>query len=369
MPPAGVSYEQGESQPIAVHAPAPYAPVNAAPVPDREPENLRQAAHLRKLADGMQKQIDTKLDPAIAHQNVTARRARIADGMRAEGEALEVIQRKLRGLADMWESGTIPEVLKGVASRTLVESLLRFGNLPSATGWAAEDRKRLANAGIRSESAFHSTKSALQAIGRVAPDPAKEQAKRIQTLERELIGLEIAGYFPTPRTVVEKMLDHADIRPGMSVLEPSAGKGNIADLIRSHCPGASLDVVECVPRLRAILEAKGYTLSGWDFMEHTGGYDRIIMNPPFENGQDIEHVRHACALLKPGGRLVSIMSSGPFFRGDKKAAAFRDWLDELNGTADSLPDGAFLSSERSTGVSTRLVVIDKPVVSAAARVH
>jgi hypothetical protein len=51
------------------------------------------------------------------------------------------------------------------------------------------------------------------------------------------------------------------------------------------------------------------------------------MNPPFEKGQDIEHVRHAYDQLKPGGRVVAIMSEGPFFRSDKKATEFRDWLE------------------------------------------
>jgi 16S rRNA G1207 methylase RsmC len=60
----------------------------------------------------------------------------------------------------------------------------------------------------------------------------------------------------------------------------------------------------------------------------TGAYDRIVMNPPFENGQDIAHVEHAYELLSPGGRLVTVMSEGPFFRQDKNAASFRNWLEE-----------------------------------------
>ena len=67
------------------------------------------------------------------------------------------------------------------------------------------------------------------------------------------------------------------------------------------------------------LEAKGYNLAGEsNFLDHEGEYDRIVMNPPFEAGQDIDHVRHAFQFLKDGGRLVSIMSPSPFFREDKK---------------------------------------------------
>ena len=84
------------------------------------------------------------------------------------------------------------------------------------------------------------------------------------------------------------------------------------------------------------------------------------MNPPFENGQDMDHVQHAFRLLKEGGRVVAIMSEGPFFRSDTKADSFRKWLAEVEGQSEKLPEGSFKDSFRSTGVNTRLVVIDKP---------
>ncbi len=71
------------------------------------------------------------------------------------------------------------------------------------------------------------------------------------------------------------------------------------------------------------------------------------MNPPFENGQEIDHVRHAFSLLAPGGRLVSVMSEGPFFRSDSKAIAFRAWLDEVGAETESLPENAFVEVKRS----------------------
>jgi hypothetical protein len=44
-----------------------------------------------------------------------------------------------------------------------------------------------------------------------------------------------------------------------------------------------------------------------DFMEMpaAGEFDRVLMNPPFEKQQDIDHVRRAFDHLKPGGRLSS----------------------------------------------------------------
>lgn len=186
--------------------------------------------------------------------------------------------------------------------------------------------------------------------------------RKIKEMELQLVGRNIPGYFPTPKSVVEKMLEKADIKPGMKVLEPSAGKGNIADAIKEKHSDAVLEVVEYQQVLRDILEAKGHKLVGVDFLKYNGGqYDRILMNPPFEHGQDIDHVRHAYELLKPGGRLVAIMCEGSFNRSDRKATEFREWLASVGGWSEKLPDGAFKDSERPTGVATRLVVIDKPL--------
>lgn len=184
-----------------------------------------------------------------------------------------------------------------------------------------------------------------------------KEADPIKEAERKLIGAKIPGYFPTPKTIVQKMIEAAEIEQGQKVLEPSAGKGNIADLLKDS--GTSPEVIEVNTTLRDLLKAKGHNVVGTDFLQHTGEYDRIVMNPPFEQGQDIDHVRHAYDLLKPGGRLVAIMSEGPFFRQSKKDTSFREWLDEVGGTSEKLPEGSFKSSERSTSVATRMVIIEK----------
>lgn len=193
---------------------------------------------------------------------------------------------------------------------------------------------------------------------------AAQKADPIKVKERALIGKPIPGFFPTPRPVIDRMLEAADIRPGMSVLEPSAGKGDIADAVRETSPEASLTAVEPVGELRDILQAKGHQVTDSDFLAHAGQYDRIVMNPPFENGQDADHVRHAYDQLKPGGKLVAVMSEGPFFRQDRKASEFRDWLSSVGGESEQM-ESAFAGRDafRQTGVNTRMVVIEKPAFS------
>ncbi len=189
-----------------------------------------------------------------------------------------------------------------------------------------------------------------------------DTALKIKEKERELIGNKIPGYFDTRGEALNKVIDLADVKEGMDVLEPSAGKGNIADKLLSD-KGVKPDVIEMNSTLQDLLKLKEHNIVGTDFLDYSDKkYDRIVMNPPFENLQDIDHVRHAYDLLKPGGKFVSIMSESPFFRSDKKATEFRDWLDGKNGYDEKLPENSFMGpgGTRNTGVSARVVVIDKP---------
>lgn len=224
------------------------------------------------------------------------------------------------------------------------------------------DQKKAYALGLTTDKAYKQALGDLLTLtqGKTEKSPEQKRQDSIAAMEREMVGRKIDGYFPTPRATVDKLLEAAEIEPGMSVLEPSAGKGNIADVIKETAPEADLETVEYQSSLSRILEAKGHKVVGNDFLKHQGQYDRIVMNPPFEQYQDVEHVKHAYDLLKPGGRLVAVMSEGPFFRSDKKGQAFRDWLEEVGGTSEKLPEGSFKSSERPTGVATRMVVIDKP---------
>jgi hypothetical protein len=220
---------------------------------------------------------------------------------------------------------------------------------------ALAERKRLAGMGILSDEDLRETLAELLDLRseRAGLDP-------VWKAEKALIGTKIPGYFPTPKAIVDDMVARAGIKPGMAVLEPSAGKGDIADGIRRA--GVEPSVIEINHTLRGILEMKGHRIVGDDFLEHAPGevYDAIVMNPPFEGGQDAKHIRHAYSLLKPGGRLVSVMSPGPWFRTDRASEEWREWAEEVGGKMEKLPDGSFLTSDRSTGVSTRLFVATKP---------
>ena len=182
---------------------------------------------------------------------------------------------------------------------------------------------------------------------------------RIKEAELQLVGQKFPGFFPTPEKVVNQLLEHAGVESGMSVLEPSAGKGDIADRIKAATPDAAITTIEIQKTLRNFLETKGYQPET-DFMEHTGEYDRVVMNPPFEDGQDMDHVRHAFDQLKPGGRLVAVMAATSGDRQRAKDQDFKQFVEDNDGWFESVEADAFKSSFRPTGVNTKILVLDKP---------
>jgi protein-L-isoaspartate O-methyltransferase len=169
-----------------------------------------------------------------------------------------------------------------------------------------------------------------------------------------LTNLEIAGYYPTPPELVARLIDAADIDAGDAVLEPSAGSGTLADA--ASAAGGEVDAIEINSQLRDYLRSLGYPIVATNILDFAPGaiYDVVVMNPPFERGQDIDHVRHAARLVKPGGRLVALVSSGAVQRSDRKAQDFRAWLESQGATIEILPPTTF---GRAT-VSTALIVLE-----------
>lgn len=192
--------------------------------------------------------------------------------------------------------------------------------------------------------------------------PRDPLAEKMVALKRKLVGNRNAfiDFFPTPESHAADLVALAGIEPGMTVLEPSAGHGMLAEAARAA--GAKVDAVELAGDLREILQAKGFGLVGSDFMATTPAqsYDAVVMNPPFSNDMDVDHVRHAYDHLKPGGRLVAIVSATAGDRQNNKNKAFREWFDGLGGSEQAMPDGAFKASLNPTDVRTKIFVIDKP---------
>lgn len=163
------------------------------------------------------------------------------------------------------------------------------------------------------------------------------------------------GYFPTPKNIVRRLIELADVMPHMSILEPSAGQGAIAQELAKIA--ADVCCYEIDGGNVVVLLKKEITSATRDFLsvEPSPTFDRVVMNPPFTKQMDILHVLHAYKFLKPGGRLVSVMASGVEFRSNKLTTDFRQFIISHNGGIEALPEGSFLES--GTGVNTVIVTI------------
>lgn len=172
------------------------------------------------------------------------------------------------------------------------------------------------------------------------------------------------GFFPTPEEAAKKVIEYAklDRRAGdepLTVLEPSAGTGNLARLCVEA--GAIVDCIEIQPGLADALRAGGgyRSVVCADFLSVPAEqrWDRLVLNPPFDRERDIDHVVHALDFLKEDGRLVAIMSAGVEYRETRKAIAFRELVSKLNGHFVDLPQGSFASV--GTNVNTTILVLNK----------
>ncbi len=158
-----------------------------------------------------------------------------------------------------------------------------------------------------------------------------------------------SNLFPTPPEVALRLVSLAQIGPGMSVLEPSAGTGALARAIQEAHEDADITAIEINPQLAQGLAGMVQKCRCADFLalDDLGEFDRIVMNPPFDHGADLDHIAHAFSHLAPGGRLVAVCANGPRQREALGEICFQ-WID--------LPAGSF--KEQGTSVNAAIVVLD-----------
>lgn len=160
--------------------------------------------------------------------------------------------------------------------------------------------------------------------------------------------------FQTPEAITERMT--ALLPFGITsprILEPSAGLGNIYNtLFNRFYTSAEYVLIENSPECMKELYCMDLpaTLLQRDFLtvSDIGLFDFIVMNPPFKNGVDIKHIKHAATFLKPGGTLVSLCANGP--RQNAKLKPIADYWEVL-------PEKSFKCT--GTNVSTIMLSIVK----------
>lgn len=239
-------------------------------------------------------------------------------------------------------------------------------------------------------------------------------ANIMQIVENE----QTSEFYPTPPSLVAKMLEGINWEYIHTVLEPSAGKGDILrELARKEYrlyeyrhSGLDVDCIEIDANLRQILK---YNFSGarktatkgkikektryWDdekrqyitvelteseqaenirleaeletflkkgihivhdnFLTYTPfkQYDLIIMNPPFSNGD--KHLLKALQMQEKGGNIICLLNAETIrnpYTETRKALVKQ--LQKHNAIIEYI-DNAFVSAERRTGVEVALIKV------------
>ena len=174
------------------------------------------------------------------------------------------------------------------------------------------------------------------------------------------MGLFNPDFYPTPPEVAALMLDPLDLR-GKTVLEPSAGSGN---LVRECLDRGAVEVLWCEkePQLRDMLtNIPGGHYRGINFLlvaaEEISHIDLIVMNPPFS--ADEAHILHAWEIAPPGCEIVALCNWNTCEGTYRRLQLQLSNLVEAYGSKENLGE-CFSTAERPTRVSVGLVRLTKP---------
>ncbi len=174
-------------------------------------------------------------------------------------------------------------------------------------------------------------------------------------------------FFPTSISLLEKITEGFKWNMVHTILEPSAGKGDIVEFVRNKADSyphynnkLDVDCIELDPDLRCTLKGRNMRVIYDDFLTfHTfKKYDLIIMNPPFKDGAT--HLLKALDLQKRGGSILCILNAETIrnpYSNERKMLVNR--LNEL-GAEISYMKEAFSCAERSTDVEIAVIKVSIP---------
>nr|WP_255639673.1 DNA N-6-adenine-methyltransferase [Aquibacillus saliphilus] len=167
------------------------------------------------------------------------------------------------------------------------------------------------------------------------------------------------------------MLSYIDFRTIKSVLEPSAGKGNIVQMIEkkfnynqsySRNKNYDIDTIEKDQNLQHILKGKNYRLVHDDFLTYDTykKYDLIALNPPFSTGD--KHLLKAIDMQQNGGEIVCLLNADTLKNAYSNSRIdLLQKLDKYNATINYIDNG-FMDAERKTNVQVALIYINIPKI-------
>jgi hypothetical protein len=163
--------------------------------------------------------------------------------------------------------------------------------------------------------------------------------------------------FPTPKAVIERMIAGIDLNE-KTVLEPSAGTGNIVNLLNEL--GAEVIACEHNEQLRDMLNGKCRIIAN-DFFdvksEDVSHIDYIIANPPFDNVD--KHILYMWEIAPAGCEIVSLCNATTIENTHSWNRGKLSQIIRENGFSEVIGN-VFSNSERKTDVEVAIVKLFKP---------
>ena len=181
---------------------------------------------------------------------------------------------------------------------------------------------------------------------------------------------DVPDFYPTPKSLINTMLRHIDFRTIRTVLEPSAGRGDLVEGVIEKLKAAQyshygrnqkawdVDCIEINQNLQHILKGKNYRVVHNDFLTYHSfkKYDLIVANFPFSNGE-----KHLLKALELQPRQIVCLLNAETIKNpysNTRKDLLRK-LDELEADIEFV-DSAFIGAERSTSVEVALIKINLP---------
>ena len=256
------------------------------------------------------------------------------------------------------------EIARGPLRSSSLSKIMRdtFGGSDASGAWSwrmAYDMMQAA-----AVQTLHSDASGSDSLG-----VAKSLATRLLTETRRSEQQIRLQQFSTPLPYAALAVRAAAIRNGETVLEPSAGTGSLAGLMKRA--GGILMLNEVDPFRQRLLDVVFDAPATAHDAEHiddlltlTTAPSVIVMNPPFASSVDRSRDKHIAAKhligaakrLAPGGRLVAIMPMG--FTPERDATHWARAMGLLTPRlALTIPGHVY--RKLGTSVDTQLMVFDK----------
>jgi predicted RNA methylase len=154
-----------------------------------------------------------------------------------------------------------------------------------------------------------------------------KQGRGLKSTKQKSDAERLSQYW-TPADLAKRIVDWADVKDSDRVLEPSAGAGRIAYWVprTAYLTVCEIDPVYAEQLRRTAKQRSGMVIYEGDFLQAFSDaterlFDVAIMNPPYEDGADGQHVAEA---LRLAHRVVALVRAN-FCWGTKRYQQLFRW--------------------------------------------